>query len=196
VHTFKGSFSQMGFYHLPLALHTAEDSLRPAHGAPAETLDEALAHTLFAVDWLTTLERDMLELEQALGHDFIERHGTVPLSLEHAQLVQNMARQHLQQHPSADAAYAHLARLLHLNLHDALRSHERMMQRLAKDLGKTLAPLVVEGDPIWLEPEPYRALLASLVHAFRNAVDHGIEDPEAREEAENRSRATFVATPA
>jgi len=51
---------------------------------------------------------------------------------------------------------------------------------LATRLEKEMGPAAIDGDTTSLEPEIYGPFLRSLVHVFRNAVDHGLEAPEAR----------------
>lgn len=48
-------------------------------------------------------------------------------------------------------------------------------------LSKKIAPLVLSGMDIKLHLENYNDLFSSLVHAYRNAADHGIEPSEERE---------------
>jgi two-component system chemotaxis sensor kinase CheA len=50
-------------------------------------------------------------------------------------------------------------------------------------LGRQVNPLQVEGAEVRIFGEAYRELFSSFVHAFRNAVDHGIEPAEEREMA-------------
>ncbi|NJM09771.1 MAG: hypothetical protein HC883_02430 [Bdellovibrionaceae bacterium] len=52
---------------------------------------------------------------------------------------------------------------------------------LVERLGKKVKPLLVEGGDLRIYPEPYQRLFSNLVHAFRNAVDHGLESPDERE---------------
>lgn len=59
--------------------------------------------------------------------------------------------------------------------------YEGLAQSVAEKLGKRLKPMVIEGGDYRLNPEPYQKLFASMVHAFRNAVDHGLEAPDERE---------------
>ena len=56
-----------------------------------------------------------------------------------------------------------------------------VMQTIAEKLGKKVAPLQVVGGDIRLNPEKYDHFFGSLIHSFRNALDHGIEPPEERE---------------
>lgn len=62
-----------------------------------------------------------------------------------------------------------------------LKYFDGLMQTVAEKLGKKVKPLVVEGGDLRIYPEPYQKIFSSMVHAFRNAVDHGLETPEERE---------------
>jgi signal transduction histidine kinase len=182
VHTFKGSFSQLGFSQLPAALHEAEETLR----ARAEALALPAAQGLFEREWLTLLERDLEVIRSTLGANFVRDRGVVALSPQDAPWVQQMARERLRALPPGEVPPAGLLRLGHLldvSLHDELRAHERLLQRVAAQRGKRLEPLVVRGDTVWLPPQEHRPWLAALAHVFRNAIDHGIELPEEREAA-------------
>lgn len=55
-----------------------------------------------------------------------------------------------------------------------------VLLNLANKLEKKVAPLVVENGSVMVVPEIYNSLFSSLVHAFRNAIDHGIETPQWR----------------
>ncbi|MNJ94673.1 Gliding motility regulatory protein [compost metagenome] len=55
--------------------------------------------------------------------------------------------------------------------------------RLAEKQEKMLFPLEIENAELPVLPEIYTPLFGSFVHAFRNAVDHGIEAPGVRENA-------------
>jgi two-component system chemotaxis sensor kinase CheA len=59
--------------------------------------------------------------------------------------------------------------------------YEEMMQQMAVQEGKLLLPLEILNGDVRVLPEPYEALFNSLLHAYRNAVDHGIETADVRE---------------
>ncbi|MEN0057455.1 MAG: ATP-binding protein, partial [Bdellovibrio sp.] len=54
---------------------------------------------------------------------------------------------------------------------------------LAQKLNKSLAPLKISTHSVMVVPEIYNSLFSTLIHALRNAVDHGIESPEIRQRA-------------
>ncbi|MCB9063186.1 MAG: Hpt domain-containing protein [Halobacteriovoraceae bacterium] len=62
-----------------------------------------------------------------------------------------------------------------------LSHYNDLIQNLAQQLGKKVKPLIINGGETRVIPELYNDLFSSLVHAFRNSIDHGIELPEIRE---------------
>lgn len=65
-------------------------------------------------------------------------------------------------------------------LQQTFESYDYMMQQTAESLHKKVKPLnFVTPDFRW-SFEPYQSFLSSLVHVFRNAIDHGLETPEER----------------
>lgn len=61
-----------------------------------------------------------------------------------------------------------------------LEPYSEVINRVAESEQKLVAPLKINNGKIMVIPEIYSGMLATLVHAFRNAVDHGIENPEIR----------------
>lgn len=59
--------------------------------------------------------------------------------------------------------------------------YDDLIQSVAERLGKKVKPLLIEGGDFKIFADPYKKLFSSLVHAFRNAVDHGLESPDERE---------------
>jgi two-component system sensor histidine kinase and response regulator WspE len=62
---------------------------------------------------------------------------------------------------------------------EALHGYPRMVRDMAKSLGKTVR-LEIEGGSTHVDRDILQRLEAPLTHMLRNAVDHGIETPEAR----------------
>lgn len=67
-----------------------------------------------------------------------------------------------------------------MKIEDVLGVYSVSMIDLAERLGKKLAPLQIEGGELEVPTPRFQALLSSFVHAFRNAIDHGLERPETR----------------
>lgn len=65
-------------------------------------------------------------------------------------------------------------------LEENFQSFDYVIQRVAQQLHKKVAPLRIAPSGFRWEFESYRSFLGSLVHVFRNAIDHGLESPEER----------------
>ena len=69
---------------------------------------------------------------------------------------------------------------------DYFRPYNEVNQLVASRRAKEVAPLQIEPENFRLLTQNYARLFGALIHAFRNAVDHGIEAPE--EEYQRRER--------
>jgi two-component system chemotaxis sensor kinase CheA len=67
------------------------------------------------------------------------------------------------------------------DLKRALLHLDDVAQQVALKQNKELKPVEFLNQNVRVFPEIYKDLLSSLVHVFRNAVDHGIENPAERE---------------
>lgn len=76
--------------------------------------------------------------------------------------------------------------------------YNEVLQSVAANENKLMAPLQLVGENLRILPEPYESLFSTMIHAFRNAVDHGIESPEIRTAAgkspEGHVQVTFEKT--
>jgi len=75
---------------------------------------------------------------------------------------------------------------------DALGLLGDRAEALADRLGKGTLKVSVEHDGTRLDREAFGPVFSALVHAVRNAVDHGIEEPEERAQAQKPSQATLT----
>ncbi|NQZ00306.1 MAG: PAS domain-containing protein [Bdellovibrionales bacterium] len=61
-----------------------------------------------------------------------------------------------------------------------LHHYNDAVQQVAERQEKKVKPIMFENSGVRVLPEPYQKVVASLVHVFRNSVDHGIESPSER----------------
>jgi HPt (histidine-containing phosphotransfer) domain-containing protein len=161
LHTLKGNAAVLGFVALAALAHAVEDELqREGEVADASLagLEQGLKDCVRRIQELVSDARDRIDIDiRDYGH-----------------LVDQLQRR---------AAYDELLGLVNgwklepvVNLLDELAGHAR---RLAERVGKRI-DVMVEGNGIRVLDEGLRALRGSLVHAVRNAIDHGIESPAQR----------------
>lgn len=77
-----------------------------------------------------------------------------------------------------------------LSVSSAFDPLHRLVRDLARDLGKDVI-LEVEGGDTEVDRSVLEQIRSPLTHLIRNAVDHGIEDPQVREAAGKPRRATI-----
>jgi ligand-binding sensor domain-containing protein len=200
LHTCKGSFAQLGFEHLPDALHELESRLMAMPALPEPDGAVAAAAEVFSprqrqfLD--AALQADLAPIAEALGEEFLRQRGVVSLNAEQAAVVEAWALRELAASspetglgPSAAAAGAdslvwhQLAQIRQLSLRFELDAYGRLVSRLASQLGKQARLVLEPGEDFRVSPERHRGWLLSLGHLFRNAVDHGIESPDERFDA-------------
>lgn len=75
-----------------------------------------------------------------------------------------------------------------------LQRYQEISLQLAERLEKLVDPPSILGGETLILPEAYSGLLASLVHLYRNAIDHGIEAPSVREQAGKKIHGTLTTT--
>lgn len=185
IHTFKALFQQLSFVHLPPALHDIEtrlDALR--HSAIPVTL-EAIRSVEQGSDLLQAGRRDLDVIKEALGRDFLERRNRVAIKEELAIRLEAMARELLEKKTrrmdeEITKLLRHVASIRSVNFKSMLAGYPKASMHLAVRLGKEVHPFAIEGDDILLNPDRFGQFAKSLVHVFRNAVDHGIEPPDER----------------
>jgi ABC-type amino acid transport substrate-binding protein len=188
VHTFKGLFLQLECVQAASALGELETRLSelcrspaPDPGAVAALLEDA------AVD--KALARDVEVVRQALGKPFFERRGQVPLDGALADALAETAgrlvrrAEELGLEPEDVAVLRAATMIRYLDVRALLAGYPRTARRLASSQGKALAPFAIEGERVMVDPRRFDPLLKSLVHVFRNAVDHGLEMPAERDRA-------------
>jgi len=189
VHTFKGLFLQLECAHAAKALEALEgrlSELRRDTDPAGETLVALLADP--AVD--VALKQDLDVVREALGAEFFERRGDICLGGAFVQSLTELAVRLLARKDAlglepTDVAILESARALrYVELKTMLAAYPRAALRLAASQGKSLAPFVIEGDGVLVDPERFGPLAKTMVHAFRNAVDHGLESPEERAAAD------------
>lgn len=177
LHTFKGLLAQFNFFHSPAALHEAERLL---------AVEQAVDGAALASRLRRALNLDLVSISDVLGPDFLAGGGRISLTAEQVAEMKRLAAEALVVRPDSLS----LLRLVHtleeigaLDVKATLALHSRGARALAKRLGRAVLPVIISGDSVKLPEERYAAFFRSLVHVFRNAVDHGIEAPDERLQA-------------
>jgi len=80
----------------------------------------------------------------------------------------------------ANLVIRELRKLRHRPFRDLLGMYPDYMVKLAERSGKSIYPFAISGGYASVDPDVLSEFSRSLVHVFRNMIDHGIETPEER----------------
>ncbi|MDP3736920.1 MAG: MHYT domain-containing protein [Hyphomonadaceae bacterium] len=182
LHTYKGLLAQFSFHCSPRCLNDIETALAAQPSWTAEAAREAIKPQRLTAE----LELDLAGVTDILGPDFATSGRRIVLSQRQLQAMEKVARAMLASEegravsPPLRLLLQTIAGLGMLDVKAALALHSRGAPALADRLEKQLAPIRVKGADVGLPPERFGEFFRSLVHVFRNAIDHGIERPEQR----------------
>jgi len=99
---------------------------------------------------------------------------------EVAQLKQLLTQDNMQLSALADQLQDDMSRLRMMPFETIVGAFQRMVRDIARDMGKQIR-LSIQGSGVEIDKTVLDALKDPLMHLLRNAVDHGLELPEQRE---------------
>lgn len=187
VHTYKGTLNQFCFQQTPEALHTLEGALDELRRGNEPVTVATITDVLSSLPLEALFELDLAGLAEILGNDFLECGERVSLTVAQAIQLEQLASRLLRGEP-VDATSAEMRRFLleigylrRIPVRDMLAGFDRVIQQVANRKNKEVAPLeIFGGDDVWIDPSYFGSFMRSLAHVFRNAVAHGLEEPDER----------------
>lgn len=187
IHTFKGVFLQKALLHTPIVLHQLEldlSALKTAIQPSKMDLVRVFTHRALAENF----QRDLMYLQTVLGEHYFSKEDHIQVPEQALKDSIALARQLINGLPlSPDNMLGLIHKMQQLRFVDIktlLASHAKTVRYTAACLKKNIAEMTIEGDSVLVDPDYFYDFNKSLVHIFRNIVDHGIESPEQREEAD------------
>lgn len=171
LHTLKGAAAQLHFFELSQSCHAAEDHLSQY----SETPEWMSRFYQFVLEFREIRTQTFSRLSPILGPISELQVPKKEVSLFDLQMFsQNLLP------VSAELGQSFNEKFLSEPLFDLLKPFEEMSLNLAQHEGKKLKPFVFSGQVVKVNPQDWGGLISSLVHVFRNSVDHGLESPDQR----------------
>lgn len=181
IHTYKGNFSQFGLTHVVNHLHEAE-SLFSELLKISDTLsqDELVAeiHSLRIGEWL---KPDMVILHSILGESFFNQDDLLMIDKSKIMEIERKMLTILSPN-ECKILLPDLRKLRYKSFRELLKTYPEYVGGLAERMEKFIHPIDIIGGDFLADTEFYYDFSRSLIHVFRNMIDHAIESPEARVE--------------
>ncbi len=179
VHTFKGNFSQLNLSHVAKELHNLETRISEQKADPSKQAWENVYQLFPMNEMIEWLEKDIRNLKSVLGDSFFEQQLGVRVDRSQLIELESMILRLCTPY-EAKRLVSDVRKLLFRPFRDLLVNYIEYVHELSDRLQKPIHPLVIVGGEQPVDFEFYQSFAKSLIHLFRNALDHGIESAEER----------------
>jgi HPt (histidine-containing phosphotransfer) domain-containing protein len=183
-HTLKGSARTLGLLHLANELHAFEGIIEQLRNGTDNTDRKALPEKWQMV--MASYNNYLSVNDNILGRKKNrDTSVSVPKTLldQCSHCLANEVSKIVDQ-PTQNRVLTFVAsfvKLTHYQLSDLVAESAQDLNRIARELGKSVPETDESGDSIYVDSLAAQALRKALVHVLRNSLDHGIEAAEERE---------------
>lgn len=185
IHTFKGAFSQLYMQNVVKFLHNIESKISLVIKYNKMT-NEKLLSILYNDGFANSLNKDLSIITNILGENFLKESNYVKVNVKYIHDLQEKVSKIIEQDEKYPAKYGEVfekvLELSKIKVINLFKPYSNLVSQLSQNLNKDIYELDVIGDSDITVSEEYKPFFKSLIHMFRNSVDHGIEDAETRVE--------------
>ena len=203
IHTYKGLFAQKNMLNIVKELHNFESLIDIS--LKDNNLDKAIENITKSKmqEWL---DKDIEVLKNILGNDYFNKSNKICIKKIRIDEISNdlcILRDEIKEYlikyiskPQLSVTFKDtLFKINSLKYHNIdifLNPYILLVDQLAMKLEKPVNELIINKEEDIYLSDNYKPFLNSLVHIFRNSVDHGIETVERREELDKELFGTII----
>jgi len=197
IHTYKGLFAQKEMLNIVKELHNFENYIISSRHEE-KIYDEILNIT--EEEMFSWLEKDIEILKDVLGQEVFKSSNNISINKKRLRKITKkikkfykLTKNSLKGTEISDFKDItnNIESLYFHNINTFLNPYKKLVDQLSLKLDKQINPLIINSTDIYIE-DKFKPFLNSLVHIFRNSVDHGIEDFETRYEKEKEQFGTII----
>lgn len=181
VHTYKGDFAQYGLTSAAEQIHLFENALFALADCGGEATVADVERIMADADPEAILAEDLKTIYEVLGDSYFSQSEMISLPKARLAALEQQL-QNTSPPPDIETVITLVKELRYKNIKLLLEQYRDYLQYLAERVMKNMPAYLIEGDEIAIDPDRYSGLIKSLVHIFRNIMDHGIETDEERVE--------------
>ena len=179
IHTFKGGFAQLEMINLVEHLHQCESQISATQDEFLKMSRQQVKTYFASLNMLDWMSEDLAQLREILGEQYLEQDNLVVI--DEARLIEINQKIVASLSPwECKLLLPDLKRLMYRPTRELFKSYPDTVARLAERLDKSVLPVEIVGGEIPVDTERYHDFCKTLIHVFRNAVDHGLEPAEER----------------
>lgn len=193
IHTFKGLFAQKDMLNIVKELHDFESLIDKS--LKEEKISEGIS-TITKETMQLWLDKDIKILKDILGNDYFNSENRITIKkarisklAEDILILKDKVKNYTEKNSfdikiksSFESLILGINNLKNRNIYVYINPYKSLVDDLSMQLEKPLNELIINQDEDIYLDDSYKGFLTSLVHIFRNSIDHGIETIEKREE--------------
>ena len=187
IHTMKGDFALRSLHNTAYELHHIEDRLSEMMLIPTGIDRDMLQQFIKSIELDSLISRDLDIIQDFLGPGYLDSERNITISNERLDILLRMVQDRFRGDDLSYLEY-NISKLTYPTLRSVLNGYNEYIQLLALKLNKSIDDFHITGDEVYLKPQAYSHFLKSVIHIFRNIVDHGIELPEERIELDKTEK--------
>jgi len=202
IHTYKGLFAQKDMLNIVKELHHFEALIDKSIN------DEKIATEILDItkeDMQAWLDKDIETLSHILGKDYFSSENRISIKKDRISKIaedilelKDKVKSYTQNNTlnvnvlkSFQKLLLRVDNLQDRNIFVYINPYKTLVENLSVQLEKPLNALIIKQEQDIYLADTYKGFLNSLVHIFRNSVDHGIETIEEREDKEKELLGTI-----
>ncbi|MDR5659384.1 7TM diverse intracellular signaling domain-containing protein [Serpentinicella sp. ANB-PHB4] len=192
IHTFKGTFAQMGLIKVSEKLNDIEIMIKGFLNRYSEDYNDTIIKIFdmqikkLSLDVIKSwVDEDINTAKYYLGEDILSNSEN-QIMVSEKQIKKFEEKIIALQIPNSekDKILRQVLKLSYKSLKELVKPYKRYVESTAKKYNKRIKFKIVENNKVEINPDIYDGFLKSLVHIFNNMIDHGIETAEERIEHE------------
>jgi two-component system chemotaxis sensor kinase CheA len=184
LHTFKGIFAQKECMQITNTIHALEAQIKQHF--EHKTLNNQIVYQLLKnANMIETLNHEINEIFANFGGKCSINDASVEVSIQELNEISEALLDLSRDISKIDKQNLNeLGLRIHnfseISVKDMLKDYSLHSQIVAKNLGKRIYPFKIYGDDKILANTKIKPFMQTLVHLFRNSIDHGIENEDIR----------------
>lgn len=167
--------------------HESGDAAGPGVKISSPVAARVLRVDTARIDALVNLTGELMVAKNALGHLATMAQG----GLEAKTIVSSLREHQVRLDRLVGEVQRAVLRIRVLPMRQVFQRLPRLVREISSSLGKPVK-FIIEGDDTEADTAVVESLFEPLLHILRNAVDHGIEEPQQRARAEKPATATII----
>lgn len=181
IHTWKGTFGQLGMQHIVMELHTLEGKLVKLRENGKTEMSQLIEvfPTNMGEKLKSFLDHELEILQSILGEEFFLQKDKVSIEKKKISIIQEKIQQLPESIEKAKLVHE-IETLYYKPVQELLQVYPKYVVELGERYGKDVGKFEIRGGTSLVNPEVYHHFTQTLIHVFRNAVVHGLENSDER----------------